>query len=124
MEEKNTKFTYSYSAENQAEVEKIRQKYLPREESKLEQLRKLDQGVTKKGTVAALILGILSALVFGIGMCCTTIWGNQLFLPGVVIGVVGLVGMALTYPLYLKITKAQRKKLAPRILELTNELMK
>ena len=124
MEEKDKKFTYTYSAVEQEEIKNIRQKYLPPEENKMEQLRKLDESATKKGTVVSLIVGIISALVLGIGMCCTMVWADRLFIPGIVIGILGLAGIGITYPLYLKIIKKQREKLAPKVMELTNELMK
>lgn len=124
MEGNDKKFTYSYSAGEQEEIKNIRQKYLPPEENKMEQLRKLDKSVTKKGTVVSLIVGVISALIFGIGMCCTMVWADTLFIPGIGIGIVGLAGIGSAYPLYLYITKKQREKLAPRVMELTNELMK
>lgn len=49
MEDDEKKFTYTYSAAEQEEVKKIRQKYLRPEENKMEQLRKLDESVTKRG---------------------------------------------------------------------------
>lgn len=120
----NETFSYTYSAKEQEELRRIREKYQPREESKLEQLRRLDRSVTTPGSVAALVIGIISSLVMGIGMCCCMVWGEELFFPGIIIGVVGIIGMALAYPLYTRITKKRRQKLAPEILRLTDELMK
>ena len=124
MEEKDKKFTYTYSAGEQEEIKNIRQKYLPPEENKMEQLRKLDESATKKGTIVSLIVGIISTLVLGIGMCCTLVWADRLFIPGIGIGILGLAGIGITYPLYVNITKKEREKLAPKVMELTNELMK
>ncbi|WP_125143375.1 hypothetical protein [Clostridium transplantifaecale] len=124
MEENEKKFIYTYSAGEQEEIKNIRRKYIPPEENKIEQLRKLDESATKKGTIFSLILGIVSALVLGIGMCCTMVWADTLFIPGIVIGVIGLAGIGATYPLYVRITKKQREKLAPKVMELTNELIK
>lgn len=90
----------------------------------MEQLRKLDESATTKGMALAIIMGSFGALLLGIGMCCTMVWRNTLFAPGVVIGVVGIISCAAAYPLYLRITKKQREKLAPQIMELTNELLK
>ena len=73
MSEKNETFTYSYSASQQAEIKKIREKYIPKEESKLEQLRRLDESTTKPGMVAALTMGIIGTLIMGLGMCCTMV---------------------------------------------------
>ena len=63
-------FSYTYSAKEQAEIKKIREKYALSEqaEDKMEQLRRLDSGVTKKGTVVSLIIGILGSLIMGVGM--------------------------------------------------------
>ncbi len=124
MSEEKETFTYSYSASQQAEIKRIREKYIPREENKMEQLRRLDASATRPGTVAALIVGVLSTLVMGFGMCCCMVWAEKLFIPGIIIGVLGMVGAALAYPLYNRITKKQREKLAPEIMRLTDELMK
>lgn len=120
-QEKNT-FHFSYSAKQQEEIKKIREKYLPREENKMEQLRRLDECATRPGTVAALLVGILGTLLLGVGMCCTMVWAQALFIPGILIGLTGILGISAAYPLYSQITKKQRKKLAPEIMRLTDEL--
>lgn len=124
MEVENKSFNYTYSAPEQQEVKKIRERYLPKEETKLDQLRRLDESVTKKGTAVSLVTGTLSSLILGIGMCCCMVWGGWLFVPGIVIGIVGIVGVALAYPMYSKVTKRERERIAPEILRLTDELMK
>ena len=124
MEENEKKFTYTYSAGEQEEIKKIRQKYLRPEENKMEQLRKLDESVSKKGMAVSMVIGTISVLVLGIGMCCTMVWADTLFIPGIGIGILGMAGIGLTFPLYRRITKKQREKLAPKIMELTDELMK
>ena len=126
MEEKRETFTYTYSATQQEEIKRIREKYTPptQEENKMERLRKLDRDVTKPGLMAFLIVGIVSTLVMGFGMCCTMVWGENLFVPGIVIGVIGIIGICAAYPLYTCVTKRQRDKLAPEIMRLTDELMK
>lgn len=124
MEEKKETFTYNYSASQQAEIIKIREKYMPKEEDKMEQLRRLDESATKPGMVAALSVGIVGTLVMGFGMCCTMVWGERLFVLGIIIGVLGIAGVAAAYPLYLHITKKRREKLAPEIMRLTDELMR
>lgn len=126
MEEKRETFTYTYSATQQEEIKRIREKYTPptQEEDKMERLRKLDRDVTKPGLIAALAVGIVSTLVMGFGMCCTIEWGERLFVPGIVIGVIGIIGICAAYPLYIRVTKRQRDKLAPEIMRLADELMK
>lgn len=117
-------FTYTYSARQNEEVKAIRQKYLPKEESKLEQLQRLDRLAERNGTAAALIHGTLSCLVLGVGMCCAMVWDSRWFVPGIVIGVIGLAGSVAAYPLYLHVVKRSREKIAPQILKLTDELIK
>lgn len=123
-ENQNEVFEFTYSAKQREEVQKIREKYAPREESKMEQLRRLDASVTRKGCVVSLIVGVISALILGIGMCCCMVWGDRWFIPGIVIGIIGIVGVALAYPLYERITKKERERIAPEILRLTDELMR
>ena len=122
-ENKKEVFEFTYSAKQQEEVQKIREKYVPKEESKLEQLRRLDAGVTRKGCTVSLTVGVISTLILGIGMCCCMVWGGSWFIPGIVIGLIGIVGVALAYPLYERITKTERERIAPEILRLTDELM-
>lgn len=120
MEEKKESFEYTYSAKQQEEIERIRRKYMPKEEDKMELLRKLDRDVTKPGTVWSLVLGISGCLILGLGMCCVMVWGVMLI--GIVIGLVGMGIMGLALPVYHKITAKQREKIAPQILKLTEEL--
>ncbi|MEE1014193.1 MAG: hypothetical protein U0L92_07820 [Clostridia bacterium] len=125
MERENKKevFRYTYSAKEQEELKRIREKYLPKEEDKMEQLRRLDHSVNHKGTVAALIVGVLGALALGIGMSCCMVWKDALFIPGIVVGILGIATVSLAYPLYARITQKEREKIAPEIMRLTDELM-
>ena len=122
MADKNEVFVYSYSAEEQDIVRKIRQKYMPEEENKMEQLIKLDKSTRTMGRVAAITLGIVSTLVFGTGMCCVLEW--DMFILGVIIGMIGIGGMVSSYPIYSYINKKHMEKIAPKIMELTEELLK
>ena len=117
------KFSYTYSAKEQEEINRIRKKYVETED-KMERLRKLDLGVTQKATVISIIIGIIGTLIMGTGMCCTTVWQEMWFIPGIIIGIIGLVVMALAYPIYQKVLKKEREKIAPEIIRLTDELMK
>ena len=125
MDTNKETFNYTYSASQQEEIKSIREKYAPptQEEDKMERLRKLDQSVTTPGTIWSIVVGVLGTLTLGVGMCCTIVW-TGLFVPGVFIGVIGIAGIVAAYPLYIRITKKQREKLAPEILRLTDELMK
>lgn len=110
MENNNNSFEYTYSASRQAEVKRIREKYLPKEEDKMEQLRKLDKSAAQKGMVVAIVVGIISALLLGIGMSCTMVFDEIYFIPGVIIGIVGIIGASFAYPLYAHITKNKEQK--------------
>ena len=122
MENKET-FSYTYSAKEQEEIKKIREKYVPKEADKMEQLRRLDESVTKKGTVISLVVGIIGALILGTGMSMCMVW-TDLFVLGIIVGVVGIVMVSAAYPLYSYVTKKEREKIAPEIIRLTDELMK
>ena len=122
--EKDT-FVYNYSAKENAEVQAIRKKYLPREESKLEELKRLDYTVQSSGMIESLSVGIGGALIFGLGMSLAMqIIGSGLVLKilGVLIGIVGILGMLAAYPVHRKVFEKTKKKHLPRILELTAEL--
>lgn len=118
----NKSFEYTYSAKQQKEIENIRKKYLPKEEDKMEKLRKLDRDAEKPGSVAALIMGIVGTMLLGVGMCCTMVWSDSFFVLGIVVGCLGIVILSLAYPMYKRITQKQRAKIAEQILALTEEL--
>ncbi|MBQ7800895.1 MAG: hypothetical protein IJ375_01065 [Oscillospiraceae bacterium] len=122
MENQDNSFEYTYSAPRQEEIRRIRQKYLPKEEDKMEQLRRLDRSAAQKGMSMSLTVGVLGALILGVGMCCCMVW--ELFIPGIIIGILGIAGVSLAYPLYVRITEKEREKIAPEILRLTEELLK
>ena len=122
MSEKKDTFHFSYSAKQQEEIRKIREKYLPKEENKMEQLRRLDESTTRPGTIAAIIVGVIGALLLGVGMSCTMVWAEQFFIPGVIVGVLGIALVGAAYPLYSRVTKKHRERLAPEIIRLTDEL--
>ena len=125
MENKQGKsFRYTYSAEEQARIRAIRSKYMPREESKLEQLQQLDASATQKATMYAIIVGVTGALILGTGMCCCMVWAGGWFVPGIVIGLIGMAVVGAAYPLYSRVLTKERARIAPEILRLTDELIK
>lgn len=124
MENKKESFEYTYSAARQEEIDRIRQKYLPKQEDKMELLRRLDKDVTKPGTIRAIILGVIGCLVFGGGMSLVMVFAESYFATGIVVGVVGMLMMAGALPLYRKVTEKERARIAPQILALTEELLK
>lgn len=123
MEDKEV-FSFDYSAQQQEEIRRIREKYAPPAMDKMERLRELDRSVYRKGTVVSLIFGIIGTLIMGVGMTCTMVWQGVWFIPGIVLGLAGIVVLALAYPIYEKVTQKERERVAPEILRLTDELMK
>lgn len=125
-------FEFTYSAKEQEEIKRIRKKYATpvEEEDKMAQLRRLDAGVYSKATTAALVIGIIGALVMGLGMSLVmTDIGVALgtilaMIVGVGIGVIGIFLICLAYPMYTRTLKKEREKIAPEIIRLTDELMK
>ncbi len=119
--DKSEKFEYTYSPKQQTELEKIRRKYSEdTEETKMDRLRKLDKSVTRPGTTIAVALGIIGTLTMGVGMCCVLEW--DIFVPGIIIGVIGMAVMGTAYPVYKAVTALRKKKIAPEILRLTDEI--
>ena len=128
-------FTYTYSAREQAELRKIRDKYTAstdNSEDKMSRIRRLDASVTQTAQMVSLILGVIGTLILGFGMSLAMtdiahtlgLHGNLAMVIGIVIGVVGGVLAGVAYPVYNAIVKAKRKKIAPEIIRLTDELMK
>lgn len=131
--EKDT-FNYTYSAKEQEEIKAIRKKYAAPEqaEDKMAQLRRLDAAVTKKATTVSLVFGIIGALIMGMGMSLSMtdigkmigLTGGMAMLIGILIGIVGIVLVCVAYPIYNCIIKKERKKIAPEIIRLADELFK
>ena len=133
MENKET-FNYTYSAKEQDEIKAMRKKYAAPEETedKMVQLRRLDASVTQKAQAVSLVFGVIGALILGFGMSLAMTnlgeilgsYRGMAMLFGIIIGIVGIVLVSLAYPLYNRIVKKEREKIAPEIIRLTDELMK
>lgn len=129
MDNKENTFQYTYNAAEQAEVEAIRKKYLPAEENKMEQLRKLHNSASQKARACAITLGVIGALILGMGMslCMTELsgflGGTAMFI-GIPVGIAGMILVAMAYPVYNRVLKKERERIAPEILRLTEELLK
>ncbi len=137
MENKNNEqsgFSYTYSAKEQAELKRIRDKYTPPTESedKMARLYRLDASTTKSARVVAIVLGVLGALILGFGMslCMTELsnilgaYSDMSMVIGIAIGLIGGVLVSVAYPTYNAIVRSRRRKIAPEIIRLTDELMK
>ena len=128
MEENNKTFHYTYSAEQQKEIRRIRKKYAAPEEDKMEQLRRLDRRAGQKAQAWAVALGVMGALALGTGMSLVMtelsgLIGGMAMLVGIPVGLLGIVLVALAYPVYNRILKRERRKIAPEILRLADELL-
>ena len=120
MENKKEAVSITYSAEEQKELNAIRAKYAPKGNKPLTNLDKakaIDARVESRGTIAGLAVGIIGALVAGLGMSCVLVW-DKLAL-GILIGLVGLVGVAGAYPLYQRVIQIERAKAADEIMKLS-----
>ena len=133
MENKDS-FNYTYSSKEQDEIKAIRKKYVVQEQpqDKMTLLRELDEGVTQKATIVSLVLGTIGALIMGTGMSLAmtdigiTIGFTETLslVIGILTGILGIVLVSAGYPIYNKVIKKEREKIAPEILRLTDELMK
>ena len=133
MENKET-FNYTYSAKEQEEIKAIRQKYSAKvqTEDKMAQLRRLDASVTQKAVTVSLVFGIIGALIMGMGMSLAMteigdvigLQGEMAMLIGILVGILGIVLVCIAYPVYNRVTRKEREKIAPKILRMTDELMK
>ncbi|MBQ8381291.1 MAG: dihydropteridine reductase [Clostridia bacterium] len=128
--EKNETFTYKYSAKENEEAESIRRKYLPKEESKLETLKRLDAAVSRPANIFAFVFGSISAIIMGAGMSLIMteigeiIGMNAPLVPGIIIGIVGMIMALVNYPIYNSIIKQRRAKYSERILALSESICK
>ena len=125
----NHSFEYTYSPQRQQEVEQIRKAYLPKEEDKMTELRRLHAIPTQKAQALSLAVGIIGALILGTGMslCMTELGaalGSLAMVLGIIVGLVGLAMAAASYPLYRRTLEKERAKIAPEILRLTDELLR
>ena len=121
MENKES-FNYTYSSIHKEEIEKIRNKYVQNQESDLDELRKLDQKVTNTATFVSIVVGIVGVLVFGSGLSLVLSFGKMIL--GIIVSFFGLLVMGCALLVNKIITKKLRKKYGPRILELSERLLK
>lgn len=111
-------------------VQKIRTQYMEKEHTGLDELKELDTKVKRPANVFAYVFGSISAIIMGAGMSLVmtdigAIVGiSNPMIPGIVIGVVGMVMAIINYPIYQGILGARRKKYADKIIALSDKIMK
>ena len=107
-------------------AEQIANEYAPKDTSKVVALRKLDQKAKLPANIFTYSFGIIFALVFGTGMCLAMGQiGNGTtgsFVAGIIIGIIGMLGMGVNYPIYRKLLEKGKKKYAFEIMELAKEI--
>mgnify|MGYP003419171616 FL=1 len=110
-------------------VQKIRSEYTEKEHTQLDELKALDAKVKRPANVFAYVFGSLSAIIMGSGMSLVmtdlgeTLGMGDAMVPGVIIGVIGLVLALVNYPLYKKMLGSRKEKYAEQIIKLSDKLM-
>lgn len=120
MDKKDESYKYTYNSKQQSEVEKIKEKYVKKPETKIEQMRRLDKNVESPGTLVAICAGVLGTLIFGAGMSASMV--IQDYLLGIPLCILGFLILGSALPLYRWITERKRKKIAPTIMRLAQEI--
>ena len=110
-------------------VQKIRTQYTEKENTELDALRELDRKVKRPANVFSYVFGSISAIIMGAGMSLVmtdigaTIGMTSAMIPGIVIGVIGMLAAIANYPIYKRIMDARKKKHAPEIVALSDKIM-
>ena len=106
-------------------AESIAKEYAPKDSSKIVALRKLDRKAKMPATIFTYTFGIISSLVLGTGMCfAMQVLGSSIIsmLIGIIVGVIGMIGCGVNYPIYKKMLENGKKKYAYEIVELAREI--
>ena len=110
-------------------VQKIRTQYTEKENTKLDELKALDAKVKRPANIFAYIFGSVSAVVMGSGMSLvmtdigSTIGIDNAMVPGIVIGIIGMLMALATYPIYKKMLASRKEKYADQIIELSDKII-
>ena len=107
-------------------AEQLANEYAPKDTSKVVALRKLDAKAKLPATIFTYTLGVISALILGVGMCLSmgVIGSNTTttLVFGILIGIIGMIGISVNYPIYKRILKNGKRKYAFEIMELAKEI--
>ena len=106
-------------------AEALASEYAPKDASKITALKKLDRKAKLPAEIFTYTFGIVAALIMGLGMCLSMRVigeGTGMMILGIFLGIVGLIGMGINYPIYKKKLEAGKKKYAFEIIELANQI--
>lgn len=107
-------------------AEALANEYAPKDTSKVVQLRKLDARAKLPANIFAYGFGTVAALILGVGMCLSMkVIGDgstPAFVLGIVVGIIGIIGVSINYPIYRKLLNNGKKKYAFEIMELAKEI--
>jgi len=122
----NNEFQYSYQAPTEAErreIERIKKQYggKTEKEIKLERIRRLDSFVQNFSVIISLVIGIMGALIFGLGFSMILVWDILVF--GIVVCILGAIPTVCAYPVYVLTMKRNKEKYGEEILRLSDEIL-
>ena len=107
-------------------AQQIANEYAPKDTSKVAALRRLDARAKMPAAIFAYTVGVIATLIAGVGMCLSmNVIGSgttAMFDLGIIIGIIGLAGVSVNYPLYKKLLASGKKKYAFEIMELAKEI--
>lgn len=107
-------------------AEAIANEYAPKDTSKVIALKKLDRKAKSKANIFAYTFGVVMALVLGVGMCLSmkVIGDGSAFMMvvGIIVGIIGIIGISVNYPIYKKLLENGKKQYAFEIMQLAKEI--
>ena len=125
----NDTFRMTYSAEEKAEIEKIRDKYTEKKPDDMTRLKALDKESESIATMVSIIAGVVGILIFGTGLSLYLselgdALGEAVLPVSILVGLIGVILMVSAFPLYMHTLRKEREKRKDEILALADELMK
>lgn len=105
-------------------AEHIANEYSKKNDSKVIALKKLDRKAKQPAEIFAYSNGVIMSLVLGLGMCLSMKVIGDSFVLGIIIGIIGIIGVCVNYPIYKKILNASKEKYSYDIIKLANEISK
>lgn len=107
-------------------AESIAKEYAPKDKSKVVALKKLDRKAKSKANIFAYTFGVIMSLVLGTGMCLSMkVIGNGstfMMVVGIILGIIGIVGVSINYPIYKKMLESGKKQYAFEIMQLAKQI--